>query len=114
MKNGFLKIALASPKIRLADPEYNAMLAVETAKEAAENGAKILLFPELTLSGASAADLFFQSVFISKCEAALCEYVRLTAALDIISFIGLPIKRGAKLYNAVAAVSHGKILGIST
>ncbi len=114
MKNGFLKIALISPQIRVADPIYNAVLSVNSAREAAGQGAKVLLFPELTLSGATSGDLFFQSALIEKCFAALEKYAEETAELDLISFIGFPLKYGSKLYDAVAAVSHGEILGIST
>ena len=113
MKNGFLKIALAAPKIRVADPIANAELCVNAVKEAAESGANIILFPELTLSGATAGDLFFQGEFIDKCNIALDSFVRGTAECDLISFIGIPLKVGAKLYNAVAAVLRGEILGFS-
>lgn len=114
MKNGFLKIALASPIVRVADATYNAELCVREAKAAASNGAKVLLFPELVLSGATCGDLFFQAALIEKCEAALFKYAKETAELDIIAFIGFPLKCGAKLYDAVAAVFRGEILGVST
>ncbi len=114
MKNGFIKIALAAPKIRVADPIFNAGLCIDAAKAAAAEGAKVLLFPELVLSGATAGDLLFQSSLIKKCESALIEYAEKTAELDMISFVGFPIKNASKLYDAVAAVSKGEILGIST
>ncbi len=114
MKNGFLKIALAAPKIRVADAAYNTEICVNAAREAAANGAKILLFPELTLSGATCGDLFFQSAFTDKCKSALLKYAEETKELDIISFVGFPLSCGAKLYDAVAAVLHGELLGIST
>ena len=84
MNNGFVKIALAAPKIRVADPTFNAGLCVDAARAAAAEGAKVLLFPELVLSGATAGDLFFQSALIKKCERALIEYAEKTAELDII------------------------------
>ena len=114
MKNGFFKIALAAPKISVADPKYNGELCFKSAKDAREMGAKILLFPELVLSGATAGDLFFQSSLIEKCYSALVKYAEDTAELDLISFVGMPLKIGAKLYDAVAAVSCGEILGFST
>ena len=113
MKDGFLKIALAAPKIRVADPKYNASLCVDSAKEACKNGAKVLLFPELTLSSATAGDLFWQTGLVEKCEAALDFYISATAELDMISFIGLPVRYGAKLYDAMAAVCKGELLGLS-
>ncbi|MBR5139650.1 MAG: NAD(+) synthase, partial [Clostridia bacterium] len=66
------------------------------------------------ISGATAGDLFFQKSFIKKCEEALLLFVKETEALDLVSFIGFPLKAGAKLYDAVAAVCRGEILGVST
>ena len=114
MKDGFLKIALASPKIRVADPDCNVELCISAAREACANGAKVLLFPELTLSGATAGDLFWQSRLTRGCESALSRYICETEELDMISFIGLPVKHGSKLYDAVAAVSRGEIIGVSS
>ena len=114
MKNGFLKLALASPAISIADPAYNADLCINLAREAAENGAKVVLFPELVLSGATVGDLFYQSRLIDKCRAALMKYREETAELDVISFVGFPLRYGSKLYDAVAVVSRGELLGIST
>ncbi len=114
MKHGFLKIALSSPKIRVADADYNAGLCIDAARSAAEENTNILLFPELTISSATAGDLFLQSAFIDKCREALMNFVKETAELDLISFVGFPLAYGSKLYDAVAAVSHGEILAIST
>ena len=114
MKNGFFKIALAAPTARVADTEKTLESCVSLAKEAAENGANILLFPELALSSKTAGDLFLQDAFLGKCLSALEGFVRETADLDIISFIGFPYKVGASLYNAVAAVCRGELLGVST
>ena len=114
MKNGFYKIALANTPFRVSDALNNIESCIARAREAAENGAKILLFPELTISGATAGDLFFQNSFIEKCENALVKFVEETAELDLVSFVGFPLKVGAKLYDAVAAVCRGEILGMST
>ena len=114
MKNGFLKLALLAPQICIADPMYNAQLCVSAAREAAESGAKVVLFPELTISGATVKDLFYQSVLIEKSRLALMKYAEETAELDLISFVGFPLKYGSKLYDAVAAVSRGELIGIST
>ena len=108
-----MKIALASPKIRLCAPEYNAQKCVECAREANETGADVIVFPELVLSGATAGDLFFQELLIDCCEEALSSYARATAGLSIMSFIGLPISLDSAIYNAVACVLGGSILGIT-
>lgn len=108
-----LKIALASPKIKLADPAHNVNLYAECAKAANENSADIIVFPELAITGATCMDLFCQELLISAAEEALADYIEMTEALSLISFIGLPISVEGILYNAVAAVCGGDILGIT-
>ncbi len=108
-----IKIALASPKIRLCDPEYNAKICIECAREADASGADIIVFPELTLSGATCGDLYMQEVLTEGCARALGEYMRETSELDVMSFIGLPLSSGYDVYNAVAVISYGEILGVS-
>ena len=112
MKNSVVKIAVAAPKIRVADVEGNLKECLMLAWQAADHGAKVIVFPELTLTGATAGDLFYQSTLTDAAEAALLEYARRTEKLDIISFIGLPIERGDRLYNAVCAVCHGSVIGV--
>lgn len=107
------KIAVAAPEIRLCDAERNAELCIKCAEAANEKGADIIVFPELTLTGATCGDLYFQELLTEKADAALSEYIEKTAELDIMSFIGLPIACGGALYNAVACVSQGEIIGIS-
>ncbi len=108
-----IKIALASPKIKLCDPEYNAKICAECAVQADAAGADIIVFPELVLSGATCQDLFMQDVLLEKCESALKNYISEVSELDIMSFIGLPVSCGNEIYNAVAVVSYDGILGIS-
>jgi hypothetical protein len=112
MKNK-LKIAVSSPQIKLCDPYFNAAVCADAAKEADSSGADIIVFPELTLSGATAADLFFQELLPKACERALGEYLEATKALGIMSFIGLPLLTDGNMYNAVACISEGEILGIT-
>ena len=114
MKDGFLKIALAAPIIRVADPCYNLELCASEAKKAFSEGARVILFPELTLSSMTCGDFFYQQGFLKKCKEALFEYAKRTADLDMISFIGLPVLCGSSVYNGIAAVKSGEILGIST
>ncbi len=110
MKNT-VKVALAAPKIRLCDPEYNANIYAESAKAADAAGADIIVFPELAISGATCGDLYMQEVLLKKSEAALKSYMQSVADLDIMSFIGLPVASGSEIYNAVAAVSYGELIG---
>ena len=66
MKQGFVKVASATPRIRVADPVYNAQVICEQAKEAAEHGAKIVVFPELCITGYTCNDPFFARTFVGK------------------------------------------------
>ena len=108
-----LKVALATPRIKLCDPEYNADLFAEAARKATLDGADVVVFPELALTGATAGDLYFQDALIEAAERALREYISVTAKLDIMSFVGLPIRNGNSVYNAVACVYEGDIIGVS-
>ena len=108
-----VKIALVSPRITLCDPEYNALLLAKEAALAAEAGAAIIAFPELALTGATAGDLYFQEALTDAADAALCELCDATADIDAVCLVGLPIRQGARLYNAVCAIYGGEIIGVS-
>lgn len=64
MKDGFIKVAAATPEIRVADTEYNASAIIEAAKDAASRGAKLIVFPELCITGYTCADLFLQQTLL--------------------------------------------------
>lgn len=108
-----VKIALVSPRITLCDPEYNASVLAGEAAAAAEAGAEIIIFPELALTGATAGDLYFQEALTEAADAALSELCDAIADVDALSFVGLPVRQGARLYNAVAAIYGGEIIGVS-
>ena len=108
-----IKIALCAPKIKLCVPEYNTELLINCAKEAEENGADLVAFPELSLTGVTAGDLFLYETLYVSAEAALLKYINETKELSIISFIGLPVFSKGELYNSVAVIHHGEILGIT-
>ncbi len=108
-----VKIALVSPRITLCDPEYNATVLAKEAALAAEAGAKIIAFPELALTGATAGDLYFQEALTDAADAALCEFCDATADIDAVCLVGLPVKQRERLYNAVCAIYGGEIIGVS-
>ncbi len=112
MKNK-IKIASASPEIKLCNPEYNARVCAECARLADGEGADIIVFPELVLTGATAGDLFFQELLLDSAESALELYIKETAELTVMSFIGLPVRADGVTYNAVACISEGEIIGIT-
>jgi len=111
MKDGFVKVAAATPKIRVADVAYNAAQVISMAHEAAEAGAKIIVFPELVLTAYTCNDLFLQSPLIRKAACALQGVAEETTDLDALLFIGLPLEVCGKLYNVAAAIQKGRILG---
>ena len=113
MKHGFIKVAAAAPEIRLADAAYNAQVLADTARAAYENdGARVIVFPELSLTGATCGDLFYQSTLIKAAKEALATYLELTADLDAVSIVGLPMQMNGKLYNCAAVCNAGTLLGI--
>lgn len=112
MKDGFIRVAAATPKIKVADPAYNAGQVIELMKEGEKQQVKLMVFPELCLTGYTCQDLFLQLPLIRRAKEALETVIEASAAMDMLIFVGLPWERGGKLYNVAAAVSRGKLLGI--
>lgn len=112
MKHGFLNVAAVTPKIKVADTEYNGNQVRKEMKAAAEAGAKIIVFPELCLTGYTCNDLFGQQILIDEAKEELRKTVEETKKLDCIVFVGLPLMVKGKLYNVAAAINRGRLLGI--
>ena len=111
MKQGFIKVAAATPKIRVADTVYNTEVICDCISKAIEEGAKVIVLPELAITGYTCVDLFLQDKLLSEAKEALFCIAAFTQNLDGIVFVGLPIAYGGKLYNVAAAISRGQILG---
>lgn len=112
MKHGFIKVAAMTPKIKVADPIYNAGQICEKLKEAYEKKAKIIVFPELCITGYTCQDLFLQDLLLKEALLALQKIAAYTNGQDALVFVGLPVERGQKLYNVAAALRDGKVLGM--
>mgnify|MGYP002764767365 FL=1 len=112
MRQGFVKAAAVTPKIKVADTKYNAELILDMMKESARQGAKIVVFPELCLTGYTCQDLFLQERLLQGAKDALMKLVKESASLDAIFFVGLPFEILGKLYNVAAVFSHGEVLGL--
>ncbi|MDY5869088.1 MAG: nitrilase-related carbon-nitrogen hydrolase, partial [Lachnospiraceae bacterium] len=110
MKQGFVKVAAVTPKIKVADTVYNAQQICAGIDEAASKGAKIIVFPELCLSGYTCSDLFLQERLLTSCREQLKLIADHTQGKDSLVFVGLPLEREGKLYNVAAAVHDGEIL----
>ncbi len=114
MKNGFLKVAAATPAVALANTAANAEAHVSLAQKAYAEGVRVLVFPELSLTGATCGDLFVQDTLLQGAADALKAYLNATAELDMVSVVGLPYSAHAKVYNVAAVCHKGKLLGLVT
>ena len=112
MKDGFLIVGALNPNARVGDPAANARELVSLAERAAEQGISVAVTPELALTTATAGELYRSSCLLSAVETALREYLDGTADLDLLSFVGLPISVGGKLYNAAAVAFRGRLIGL--
>lgn len=112
MKDGFIKIAAASPALRVGDCAYNADEIVKTAWRASVESAKILVLPELAVTGYTCGDLFFQRLLLDSALNALRTICEETSDLDILLVVGVPLLHKAKLYNCAAVVQKGMVLGL--
>lgn len=112
MKQGFVKVAAATPKIKVADVRYNSQLIKTMMSKAVEEGAKVVVFPELCLTGYTCGDLFLQDVLINAALKELMAIAEYSKELEALFFVGLPFEMNGKLYNVAAAVSNGEVLGL--
>lgn len=112
MRQGFVKVAAATPNVRVADVDYNKQEICKAIDEAVSNGAKIVVLPELCVTGYTCGDLFTQDVLLKKSEEALQEIITHTDGHDALMIVGLPYAVHGKLYNVAAVISHGELLGI--
>ena len=110
MKHGFVKAAALTPGIRVADTGYNAGQIKKNMDEAAEQGAKIIVFPELCITGYTCGDLFLQETLLEGAKEALKDIAAHTRGKDALIFVGLPLEMEGKLYNTAAVLHDGKIL----
>lgn len=112
MRYGFVRIAAATPKIRVADPEYNGEQIFGMIKEAALHKVKVMVFPELCITGYTCDDLFMQESLLSKARDVLKTLIHNTKSLDLLVFVGIPWQWGGKLYNTAAVFTKGRLLGV--
>ena len=111
MKDGFIRVAAATPDIKVADCGYNADRIIELIKQAAAENASLVVFPELCITGYTCGDLFLQKVLLDGAKKALVKIAEETAGCDLLAFVGLPFEADGKLYNCAAAINKGNIIG---
>lgn len=109
---GFIKVAAAIPAVKVANCAYNAQEMEKLIRQAAGAGARVVVFPELSLTGYTCGDLFLQPALIRAAEAALADLLRRTATEDIVFIAGCPVAAGSALLNAAVVCYQGKICGV--
>ena len=112
MHYGFVKVAAATPRIKVANPHYNAQRALDVIKKCADKKAKVIVLPELSLVGSTSNDLLLQDILIKESKNALEWLAKETIEVDALIFIGLPWKKGNRIFNVAAALNGGKVLAL--
>ena len=110
MKDGFVKVCCATPKIKVADVDHNVNEIIKLMYDASENGAKVIVFPELCITGYTCQDLFLQGKLLDKALEGLDRIIDATNGIDALVFVGTPLEVDGKLYNTAAAIFAGHIL----
>lgn len=111
MNYGFLRVAAASLRLRVADPSYNKNEIISAIEKAEGMGVKLLVTPELSVTGYTCADLFFSSALIKSANEALGEIVKATKGKEMAVLVGMPAVVRNKLYNCAVVIKDGRILG---
>ena len=112
MRDGFLRVAAATPSVRVADPAYNREQIETIIRSEAARGTKVLVFPELALSAYTCGDLFLQDALQEAVLRELRQLLHNTADSEVLCFVGLPFAFENRLYNAVAVFQKGELLGL--
>ena len=112
MKDGFVSVACGTPKLRLADCNYNAEQTFTVMRKAEKAGAKVLVLPELGLTGYSCGDLFYQDTLLRSAEEALSTVLAATRNLEVVTAVGMPLRVNNKLYNCAVIIQKGTVLGV--
>jgi len=109
---GFLRVAVVAPELHVADVTYNVRAIITALAEAAARGCRLVVFPELGITGYSCADLFYQSLLRHQARAALRQIATAAAQHQIAAVVGLPLEVGGRLYNCAAFISGEAVQGI--
>lgn len=112
MRDGFIKVAAGTPEIKVAHCRYNAEQIFTLMRQAAKQGVRILVLPELCITGSTCGDLFLQDTLLNGAEDALATILEATKNLDMLTALGLPVRVQNKLYNCAAVIHAGRLLGL--
>ena len=111
-KFGYFRVAVATPTVKVADCNTNAEHIVESICQANRSGVEVILFPELSITGYTCADLFLQATLLRGAEKALSAILSRTREIDTAAIVGLPVPFFGKLYNCAVVIAKGAIMGI--
>ena len=111
-RHGFVRVATAVPKVKLADPAVNAASALALVAEAHEAGVAVIVFPELGLTGYTVDDLLQQDALLDAVETAIATLAKQSEKLAPMIVVGAPLRDGGRLYNTAVAIQGGRVLGV--
>ena len=111
-RHGFVRVAVATPRVRIGDPRHNADATLELMQQAARDKALLAVFPELGLSAYTCDDLFHQRTLIDAAENALAQLLARTRNLPLAALVGLPVAVDGRLYNCAALLCRGRLVGV--
>ena len=112
MQYGFIKVCAATVKIKVADVKFNTANIISAIERADKEGAQLIVFPELCVTGYTCGDLFNQRTLTDAARDALVDIAEATDGISALVFVGAPVVRDGKLYNCAVAISDGSILGV--
>ena len=110
MRDGFIRVAALTPAVRVADVEYNVAACAEAVRSV--TGAQVIVLPELAITSYTCEDLFWQDALLRAAEEGLARFAELTADVDALVFVGVPVRVASKLYNCAAVLCAGELLGL--
>src|SRR5665647_1665986 len=111
-KMGYIRAGTAVPKIQIANPQANVVEIIHLVERAAQDLVKVLVFPELCLTGYTCADLFHQRLLLDQAQEALQRLLEATREIDMLIVVGIPVESDNQLFNCAAVLHEGHILGV--
>jgi NAD+ synthase (glutamine-hydrolysing) len=109
---GFVRVAVISPELRVADVDFNTQAIGSALATAAQHGCRLAVFPELCITGYSCADLLYQELLLEHARAALVSLAQVVDSQEMAAVVGLPLQVAGKLYNCAALLARGRVMGI--
>ena len=111
-KFGFMRVGSSVPKLEISNVDFNVEEIKKVMKTSFKNGVEITLFPELSLTGYTCADLFLNEHLLKKAKDGLIELKRFSSSVKGVFIVGVPVKADNQLFNCAAVLENGHILGL--